>query len=459
MVGKILIIDDVATNRIVMKVKLAAAGYLPLMASDGASGLATAKRENPDVILLDLCLPDMSGIALLRRLRELPALAAVPVILLAAQADPQTRIDAFCSGADDFLIKPVEEQLILARIRNFRRSGSLLDGLEAHQNEIALLGMAEAQQGFRRAGKIVILSARPELALKRQRELASFGSNRVVVMQPSEALTEARDPAAEPDVYLLDADLDGAGSGLRLMSDLRSRRHTRHAKICVTSTAGAEFNPAVAFDLGADDLIDAGVASEELAARLQRLILRKRDEDRLRASVQDGLRMAMIDPLTGLHNRRYGLAQLAAIQAAARSEASDFAVIVADLDRFKEVNDRLGHAAGDAVLVEVAQRLEANLRAGDLVARIGGEEFLIVLPQTDQEEAERIGRRLCAVVEQSPITVAGGSLRITVSLGLAASLAARPRPSVSEIVEQADQALMRSKLAGRNRLTVGRSAA
>jgi two-component system, cell cycle response regulator len=442
-----------------MKVKLAAAGYQPIMACDGTSGLAAAKRETPDLILLDLMLPDLSGIEVLLRLREVAALASVPVILLSASTDPAARIAAFRAGADDFLAKPADEQIILARIRNFMRAGSALEGLEAHQQEIALMGMADAQQGFRRPGAIVILGARPELALKRQRELARASGDRVMVMSPNEALNEAMNPSASADVFLLDADIDCPGGSLRLMSELRSRSHTRHAKICIASTAGEGFNPAVAFDLGADDLIEAAVSSEELAARLQRLILRKRDEDRLRDSVQDGLRMAMIDPLTGLHNRRYGMAQLASIQAAARAESSDFAVMVADLDRFKAVNDHLGHAAGDAVLVEVAHRLAVNLRAGDLVARIGGEEFLIVLPHTTLDEAERIGLRLCQVIEESAIAVAGGTLTITVSLGLAASLARLPRPSVSEIIERADQALMRSKLAGRNQLTIGLTAA
>jgi two-component system, cell cycle response regulator len=459
MVGKILIIDDLATNRIVMRSKLMAAGYQPAMAADGASGLAAAQREKPDLIMIELSLPDMTGIELLRHLRDMPTLAAVPVIIMAASPEPNDRIAAFRFGADDFLTKPIDEQTILARIRNFQRAGSLLEALEAQQHEIVLMGMAEAQQGFCPAGTIVLLNTRPELALKRQRELAKHGTNRVLVMSPAEALNEATNPATRADVFLVDAGVDGTGSGLRLMSDLRSRGHTRHAKVCIVKGSDMEFNPAVAFDLGADDLIDAAVVNEELAARLQRLIQRKRDEDRLRESVQDGLRMAMIDPLTGLHNRRYGMAQLASIQASARAEGSDFAVMVADLDRFKAVNDRLGHAAGDAVLVEVANRLARNLRAGDLVARIGGEEFLIVLPKIDLAEAERIGRRLCEVVEASPIAVAGGSLRITVSLGLAASLAGRPRPSVSEIVESADQALLRSKLAGRNQLTIGLSAA
>ena len=459
MVGKILIVDDVSTNRIVMKVKLAAAGYQPVMASDGASCLAAAKRDKPDLILLDLMLPDMSGAEVLMRLRAMPGMQSVPVVMFSATLDEKARIACFRAGADDFLAKPIDDQTMLARIRSFMRARSLLEGLETHQLDMAALGLAEAQQGFRRPGVVAIIAARPELGLKRQRDLARFSTDRVLVMTPAEALSEGMNPASTPDVFVLDADLGGAGTGLRLMSELRSRSHSQRAGICLATADDDSLNPAVAFDLGANDLVSMQISAEELAMRVQRLIARKGEEDRLRASVQDSLRMAMIDPLTGLHNRRFGLAQLTAIAASAASDGTEYAVMVADLDRFKSVNDRLGHAAGDAVLIEVANRLSVNLRAGDLVARIGGEEFLIVLPRTDLAEARAIGQRLCHAVEEQPITVNGGQLCVTVSIGLATGSPKQPRATVAEIIERADQALLRSKSAGRNMLTIGQSAA
>ena len=168
------------------------------------------------------------------------------------------------------------------------------------------------------------------------------------------------------------------------------------------SSHGAAIGAEVAFDLGAHDLVAHGIPAEELALRLSRLLARKRDADALRASVQDGLRLSMIDSLTGLHNRRYGMAQLAAIADISRRTGQEYAVMVVDLDRFKSVNDRWGHAAGDAVLIEVAARLNRNLRDGDLLARIGGEEFLIALPETSLADARGIAERLCHAIEESP---------------------------------------------------------
>lgn len=462
MVGKILIVDDVATNRIVMKVKLAAAGYLPTVACDGQSCLTAAAKERPDLILLDMMLPDMDGIAVLTELRRDPRLRRIPIVMFSSTNDPHIRALAFARGADDFLSKPIDDQTLLARLRNLMRSQYLADELTAHEEGFAMLGLAEPVPGFQHASVVAIISLRPDQGLKMRRDLAGQLNARVLVLSPDEALTKGLNPIATPDVYLLDADLNGPNTGLRMMSELRSRSHSHNAAFCLMTGQRAASAPSVAFDLGANDLVPSDVTPEELASRIQRLIARKRDEDRLRASVQDGLRMAMIDPLTGLHNRRFGEAQLSAISQNARRDGSDFAVMVVDLDRFKSVNDRWGHAAGDAVLMQVSRRMAESLRVGDLVARIGGEEFLVTLPHTSLAEAKRIAERLRQTVEATPIEITSEiSLQITVSIGLTISShdASTRQYSVAELVNRADRALMAAKSAGRNQVTLGRTAA
>jgi two-component system cell cycle response regulator len=188
---------------------------------------------------------------------------------------------------------------------------------------------------------------------------------------------------------------------------------------------------------------------------------RKRHSDRQRARMQDGLRLAMRDPLTGLYNRRFAAPQLASVAVRAREEGTPFAVMVMDLDRFKQVNDLHGHAAGDQVLVEVARRLTANLRETDVLARIGGEEFLAILPRTCMSTARRVAERLCQVMEDQPIRLASGEeLQVTVSIGVAvAGEGGETSYSVEGLVEQADLALLESKGAGRNQVTYRLSAA
>ena len=219
----------------------------------------------------------------------------------------------------------------------------------------------------------------------------------------------------------------------------------------------------MAFDLGANDLVAAHLCPEEIALRLNALVRRKREADRLRASVKDSLRLAMIDPLTGIANRRSGLAQLATIADRSVSEDRPFALMVLDLDRFKSVNDRFGHAAGDTVLIEVARRLSTCLRATDLIARIGGEEFLICLPDTTLIESRIVAERLCHEIESQPVRLnTGDHLQVTISIGLALSHEARgydAAPLVAEIFDRADRALLAAKGAGRNQVTISRSAA
>ncbi|MGL6209000.1 MAG: diguanylate cyclase, partial [Paracoccaceae bacterium] len=447
MVGKILIVDDVSTNRIVFKVKLAAAGYAPLLAQDGASCIALAVRERPDMILLDLMLPDMSGIDVLAHLRADPVTRRIPVIMFSAGRDEGARLAALKAGADDFLTKPIDDQTLLARLRSFMRAGQSIDGLAWHKDRLELLGMAEAPAQFDVPGLVAIVTARPETAVLLRQALSACSSDHFTAMTEEQVFRDPRADCGEmPDVYLIEADLDHKGAGLRLMSELRSRSGSRDAAFCILNRQLQSDHAAIAFDLGANDLVDAAMQPDELALRLHTLLRRKRDEDRLRASVQDGLRLAMIDPLTGLHNRRYGVAQLAAIAERATVDGTDYAVMVADLDRFKSVNDKWGHAAGDAVLVEVARRLAANLRASDLLARIGGEEFLIALPAIALPEARVVAERLCKAIEEVPIVLSNGArLTVTISIGLAISdlaLQVITADPVTQLVDRADRALL-----------------
>jgi two-component system, cell cycle response regulator len=462
MVGKILIVDSVATNRIVFKVALGEAFYQPVLAADGESCLHLARETAPDLILLDLMLPDQSGVSLIHQLRADPATRDIPVLALAADTEGEARLLALQAGADDVLAKSVDHQALLARVRNLLRGREGFDGLVPGSPGSGLLGFAEPAQTFAIRATVSILSNQPEAAQNQRKALAQLMPDKILIQSREEAFLDGNRPNGEtaPDVFLIDASIWGNGNGLRLMSELRSRPATRHSAVCMLQPKGSTDSAAMAFDMGADDVVGADVGPNELALRLQTLIRRKRREDQLRATVQDGLRMAVIDPLTGLHNRRFAMPQLAAIAERAAAEASVFAVMVVDLDRFKSVNDRLGHAAGDAVLVEVASRLQANLREGDLLARIGGEEFLVALPSTNFQDACSAADRLCRAIEEKPIQLGfATALRVTVSIGLAVSdedFGAEPAP---RIVDRADRALLTAKAEGRNKVTISKSAA
>ena len=463
MAGRILIVDDVVTNRIVLKVRLTEARYDVLVAEDAETGLHLARSRLPNLILLDGSLPGLGGGTLLRRLRDDPATASIPVIVMLASDDPAARLAALQAGADDVMTKPMGELRLLARLRALLRSCGKTEEMRARDAALGPIGMTEAPGGFERPGLVALVTEKPAPAMQMRSALALHMPDSLVIETADTALGLPAEPARPcPDVYVIEADLAAKGDGLRLMSDLRSRSGTRHTAVCVLLRFWSESEAAMAFDLGADDVIDAGADPRELALRLRRLLDRKRRDDRLRATLSDGLRLAVIDPLTGLFNRRYAMAQLGRIAERALHGETGFAVLAIDLDRFKTVNDTFGHAAGDCVLVEVARRLSLNMRAGDLLGRIGGEEFIVALPQTTFANALALANRLRLAIEAVPVRIDPvTAIPVTISIGLTesgqrSSLGAEP---VTAALARADRALLRAKACGRNQVTTDRSAA
>lgn len=458
MPGRILIVDDVATNRIVFKVKLGAACYEPILAEDGAACLALAREHKPDLILLDMILPDMTAPHILRALRADPRTAAIPVVVISADTDPESRMAALSAGADDFLGKTVPDETLLARLRNLVREYEETADKENDDVALRAFGFADSRLTFDTPGLVAIVSTNQDRALLLRDELTPHLREQTIVSTREEALSKRR-VGPTPDIFVIETH-PGDGMGhLRLVSELRSRQETRHSGICVVQPGSATTTTVMSYDLGANDCLSGEIPANEMALRLRRILTRKREADRIRASVRDGLRLAIEDPLTGLHNRRYALSRLASIADTAKQSGSSFAVMVVDLDRFKQVNDCYGHAAGDCVLVEAARRLAANIRSSDLLARIGGEEFLIALPGSDLAQARPVAERLCEAINQTVFDLPGQEkLGVTCSIGLAIS-DGEMALHLEEVIDRADQALLRAKTGGRNQVTISRSAA
>lgn len=459
MPGRILVVDDVATNRIVMKVKLAEACYEVLQASGGRQALRMAQDQRPDLILLDVMMPDLDGFEVCKRLRADPATAEIPVIMVTASRDAGDKLRALKAGADDFLSKPLDDLILLARVRALLRARETAQELELRDGTHRALGFADPPQTYAAPGHVALVAGRREAALGWKTALMPhLPGMQLHLMTRAEALAPAAEDAA-PDIFVVSSDLDRPQAGLRLLTDLRARSATRHAPVMMVVPDGARESAAMALDLGANDLVTGPFDPEEMALRLHTQLARKQQADRLRASVHDGLRLAVTDPLTGLFNRRYALPHLARIAARARDTGRPFAVMLIDLDRFKQVNDRHGHAAGDAVLAEMATRIAQNLRPVDLTARIGGEEFLVVLPETDALRATATAERLRLRINGAavPLPDAKGALFISASIGLA--LVQGAHETMEQILARADQALYAAKSEGRNKVTVSRSAA
>ena len=390
MTGRILIVDDVATNRIVMKVKLAEACYAVEQADNGTAALQAARENSPDLIILDVLMPDMSGLEVCRRLKEDARTADIPVLLVTALSDRASKMAGLEAGADDFLTKPVDEVTLLARVRSLIRARETVRELHERGEYGADHGFAEAMTGFEiksRPGRIWLVAPGKTGAVVWKTALDDKVGGDVRVVPRETALAEfAAGDGEGADVFVISADLAERNEGLRLLSDLRSRPATRHAATLMVLPKATRSGQQSRSISGPSDILYAPVDTQELAIRIRSQLGRKRQADKLRASLRAGLELAVTDSLTGLYNRRYGLYRLAQMIGAAENGV---AVMMLDVDHFKGINDRHGHAAGDEVLRRLGRRLRAELRYGDLLARIGGEEFLVALP--DERPPDRPG--------------------------------------------------------------------
>ncbi len=452
MPGRILVVDDVATNRLILKAKLAAAYYDVLEADCGQAAFDTARAEQPDVILLDIMMPDMDGYEVCEMLKACPETSHIPVVMVTASSAPKERIRGLSVGADDFLVKPINDMALFARVRNLLRVKMMFDELKLRDTtsrELGLSDFVEPCLGAVEMNDTVMLAPAAKTQGESWRAEISKMPNVEVIGSCSEreALNMAR--LEQPDAIIVHQRMMENGDSLRLISALRARPETRQAVMIYVVSDGEIETAAKALDLGTSDYIMEPFEPEELVIRLRTQLRRKHYSDQLRSNVRDGLRMAVIDPLTGLYNRRYATQHMQKIVERAKDGNKNFAVMMMDLDKFKAINDSHGHDAGDMVLQEVSHRIQENVRGVDLVARMGGEEFLVVMPDASSMVAKHVSERLRRAVESKPfVTSDGVALSVTMSIGVAIGSPRNDDPSA--LLKQADAALYAAKANGRN---------
>ncbi len=263
-----------------------------------------------------------------------------------------------------------------------------------------------------------------------------------------EALVEGA--ADDYDLFIVSLSL-GSYDGLRLCSQIRSIEATRQLPILAIAEPEDRARILRALELGVNDYLLRPIDRNELIARARTQIRRKRYADSLRRKVEASIEMAVVDALTGLHNRRFFDSALAALMDEAKRKARPLSLMMFDIDHFKSVNDVHGHEAGDLLLQGLAARIKRVIRSADLFCRLSGDEFVIVMPDTRLEVAAKAAERVRAVVASEGFGVAAKQrpLAVTISVGLAANAHDPP-----DLMRRADKALYRSKQAGRNRVFV-----
>lgn len=459
MQGTILILDGVATNRIMLKVQLSAAYYHVIQADRLAGIDDIIRRSQPDLILAASRLPDGTAGDLAARLARSDAMAAIPLVVVTPQNDRAGRLAALAAGADDSVSQPLDDVMLRARIRRLIRVRNQTEELRPRDGMTRALGLAEPMAGFAGAARIALMTRNRANGALWRRRLAAHVSHPIRCLADGDIHREISEGFV-PDAIVISLSRAAGDPDLRLLADLRTRNATRHAAILAVAETGDHDLAAQALDLGADDVLQDGFCAEELALRLARQLQIKHRSDRMRDTLRDGLRAAVRDPLTGLYNRRYALPHLARVARNAAETGRGFAVMLADLDHFKRINDRYGHPVGDAVLTETARRLRSLMRPGDMLARVGGEEFLIVLEDIDSRCASQAAERLCRQIDGRPLTPEGcdSAIAVTVSIGVVVGPVAEdethPDSESNRLIHQADRALYEAKDAGRNQITL-----
>jgi two-component system cell cycle response regulator len=238
---------------------------------------------------------------------------------------------------------------------------------------------------------------------------------------------------------------------LRLCSQVRSLERTRNVPILAVAEAEDNMRLMRGLEIGVNDYLMRPIDKNELLARVRTQVRRKRYTERLRDNMQMSIEAAITDALTGLHNRRYMESHLATLVEQAAARGKPLTVLVLDIDYFKAINDTHGHDAGDDVLREFAIRIRKSIRGIDLACRFGGEEFVVVMPETDLAVATMVAERLRRRIASEPFPIQQGARRIevTISVGIAGLGSG---DSAAAVLKRADQALYRAKRDGRNRV-------
>src|ERR1700757_3521803 len=422
MTARVLVVDDIPANVKLLEARLSAEYFDVATAYSGVEALALCERAECDIVLLDVMMPDMDGFEVCRRLKSNPATHHIPVVMVTALDQPSDRVRGLEAGADDFLTKPVSDVALLSRVRSLSRLKMVTDELRMRALTTKEIGIQsperEAVAETGKNGRILIVDDRPS-SFDRLVATLVTEHNVDVETDPNEALFHAAE--GNYDVLLVSLGLQNF-DGLRLCSQVRSLERTRNTPILAVAEPDNNARLVRGLEIGVNDYLIRPIDKNEMLARVRTQIKKKRYTERLRDNVQASIEMAITDALTGLFNRRYMETHLSALVEQATNRRKPISVLVVDIDFFKSINDGHGHDAGDDVLREFALRIRKSIRNIDLACRYGGEEFVIVMPETDMGVAtmvaERLRRRIAS--EPFPIQEGGRSLAVTISIGIAA---------------------------------------
>jgi diguanylate cyclase (GGDEF)-like protein/PAS domain S-box-containing protein len=466
---KILVIDDSDTMRTVLRNILVSEGYDVVVAGDGEEGLAKAKAEHPSLVITDVLMPGVDGFQFLRKVRGDDSLKDVPVIFYTGSyLDKKDQELARKIGVSRYMIKPVEAPEIKRTVKEVlaEREQGLPSGASPIPLEEPVFLKVYNERLVSKLKSTIQENERARLFLEHIMEGMGDG---VVVIDRDYTILDANS-AATAALGLEKSDVIG-----RKCFEVTHRRQTPcdgphivcpHPLIFergekIVKVLHTHYN--AQGDEHQIEITAAPVKSSQgqIVAMVEthRDIMEKKTDDefvklikRLNETQTHLKHVAITDELTGLRNRRYIVERLEEEFQRAKRTGRPLSLIMLDIDHFKKINDAHGHLFGDVVLRVVSTRMKETLRKHDLIGRVGGEEFLIICPESSLEDTVVVAERIRRIIHGE--TISDGVREAAVALSAGVTMLMASDRSSDTLFSRADTALYKAKERGRNRVVV-----
>lgn len=414
----ILVVDDTRDRRDVMSILLRQAGFHVFTAEDGREGLEIAQAKHPLLVISDVMMPNVDGIELCRRLRADSDLYATPILLVSAmRVDDKSAVEGLQAGADDYLEAPYDPMRLIAKVTRLTERARFEEALRESEERYALAsqGANDGLWDWKLKSNETYFSSRWKLMLGYQE--AEIGN------RPEDWFSRVH----PEDVEALEAEIADHIKGETSHFEMEHRMLHKDGTYRWMLSRGMVVR-------------DPEGKASRMAGSQSDITERKQAEEQL-------LHDAFHDALTGLPNRALFMDRLSqAVERVKRHPDFSFGVIFLDLDRFKFINDSLGHMVGDQLLVAISRRLEGCIRSGDTIARLGGDEFTIILDGIEESDAIAMADRIQAQLRR-PFNLSNHEVQISASVGIALSSLNYEKPE--DILRDTNIAMHRAKSAGK----------
>jgi two-component system cell cycle response regulator len=448
MTALILVVDDIPSNVKILEIKLTAKYYEVITASNGMTAIELAQEKQPDIVLLDVMMPEMDGFETCRRLKQNYATMHIPVIIVTALTDIDNKIEGLNSGADEFLIKPVKDFALFTRIKSLLRFKNIFDELRLRLSTQLKINIITENEILKyvddfQSAKIVVVDNEKSQFQQIKEILSPYFSNII-------HLSNVHEQFGNIDLAIINISI--TKELLRFCSILKSKPQTRLVPVItiIDDEDDQELINEIT-DVGINDYITLPLNENELLARVRTHAKRKKYQDAIEENVENNLKMAVIDPLTSLYNRYYFEKYMnELIEKKNKSDSKKFSLAILDIDFFKKINDTYGHLSGDLILKQIASILKANLRLNDLIVRFGGEEIVIIFVDIQLSDAQVIAERLREIIANYHFQAIDNSIiRVTVSIGVSEF---EKTDTLESLIKKSDKNLYLAKEQGRNRV-------